>query len=85
MWIEDGAVIEGSVISGKDLDMGSACRIRGPAVATGEMRIHTGCQIGGETYPTTATAPHILVDPGVLVFGTVWARENGRVGGEIAR
>ena len=83
MWIQRGTTIKGSVIS-SELEIESDCRIRGPVVASSEMIIHTGCRLGDEMHPTSVTAPYILVDPGVLAFGTVWARERGRVGGLIA-
>ena len=84
MWIQRGTTIKGSVIS-SELEIESDCRIRGPVVASSEMIIHTGCRLGDEMHPTSVTAPYILVDPGVLAFGSVWARERGRVGGLIAR
>jgi hypothetical protein len=30
-------------------------------------------------HPTTVSAPQIEVEEGVVVFGTMWARELGRV------
>ena len=82
MRMADGVLIEGSVISGGDLEIGGDCRIRGPVVASRTLRIRSGCEIGLPTYATSTIAPSIFVEPGVLVFGTVWARNHGRVGAE---
>jgi cytoskeletal protein CcmA (bactofilin family) len=83
MSIQRGSTIQGSVIGG-ELEIESDCRIRGPVAASGEIIIHTGCRLGEQMHPTSVTAPYILVDPGVLAFGTVWARERGIVAGRIA-
>jgi cytoskeletal protein CcmA (bactofilin family) len=77
---ESGVIIEGSVVSGRDLDIGAGCQIYGPAVARRRLRIREGAQIGSDLHPTSAIAPSIIVDRGVLVYGTVWARESGRTG-----
>jgi hypothetical protein len=81
MSIGDNVGIQGSLISGGDLDIGPGCRIRGPAVASRHLNMRSACQIGTDGHLTSAIAPTISVDPGVLVFGTVWARNDGRVGG----
>jgi cytoskeletal protein CcmA (bactofilin family) len=78
MRMADGVFVDGSVISGRDLEIGGDCRIRGPVVASRTLRIRTGCEIGQPTYATSAIAPSIFVEPGVLVFGTVWARIVGK-------
>jgi predicted acyltransferase (DUF342 family) len=81
MRIEADAFIDGSVTSGRDLEVGNSCRVRGPAVASRRLTVHSGCQIGFEGSPTSAIAPTIFIDSGVLVYGSVWARRYGKAGG----
>lgn len=81
MHIEAAAVVDGSVTSGKDLEIGRGCRVRGPAVAGRRLKVGSGCRIGFEESPTSAIAPSIFIDSGVLVYGSVWARKYGKAGG----
>jgi predicted acyltransferase (DUF342 family) len=78
--IEAGAAIFGSAVSGGDLDMGPASRVSGPAVASRHLKIGADCRIGAADRLTSAIAPIISVEKGAVVYGTVWARESGRVG-----
>jgi len=36
-------------------------------------------QCGSAEHPTTVSAPSIEIEEGVLVFGTLWARDYGQV------
>jgi cytoskeletal protein CcmA (bactofilin family) len=79
MVIEDGVSIEGSLISARKMRIGPNCAIHGPVIAERELVIATGTRCGTEQYPTTVSAPRIEFEEGVVVFGTVWARESGQV------
>jgi hypothetical protein len=48
-------------------------------VAERELAIASGVRCGTLEYPTTVSAPRIEVEEGVVVFGTLWAREHGQV------
>jgi cytoskeletal protein CcmA (bactofilin family) len=79
MVLEDGVSVEGSLISARKMLVGPNCMVHGPIVAERELRIATGARCGTLEHPTTVSAPRIEVEEGVLVFGTLWAREDGQV------
>jgi cytoskeletal protein CcmA (bactofilin family) len=82
MIIESGASIEGSLISAGTVEIGPLCRIHGPVLAERSLTIASGTVCGELGAPTTVSAPKIEVAQGVLVFGSLWARELGRVASE---
>ena len=59
--------------------IGNNCLIHGPVIAERQMKIAAGTRCGSLTQPTTISSPRIDVEEGVVVFGTLWAREYGRV------
>jgi predicted acyltransferase (DUF342 family) len=77
--VEEGVLVTGSLISAKDLRVGQDGLILGPVIAERSIYLTRGTQCGNSVYPTTVSAPEITVEEGVVVFGTVWAREHGRV------
>jgi hypothetical protein len=79
MTVDAGVCVEGGLISASTMHIGPHCRITGPVIAEHGMAIETGTRCGSIRTPTTVTAPTIEVTDGVLVFGTVWARAEGRV------
>jgi cytoskeletal protein CcmA (bactofilin family) len=79
MVIEDGVSVEGSVISARKIHVGPHCVIHGPVVAERELAIAAGTLCGTLEHPTTVSAPTIAVEEGVVLFGTMWAREKGQV------
>lgn len=79
--LESGVTITGSAVSGRDLRVDADCRVHGPTVASRKLRIGPACRIGSEERMASAIAPSIRIAPGTVVYGTVWAREDGRVGG----
>jgi len=79
MVLESGVRVEGSLISAGKLLIGPACLIHGPVISEREMRIQASTQCGDRRTPTTVSALRIEVAEGVLVFGSLWAREHGEV------
>lgn len=79
MFVEVGASVEGSVIGATTIHIGPGCRIGGPLIAEHGVMIESGTECGDSVTPTTVSAPTIELEEGVLVFGTVWARNEGRV------
>jgi cytoskeletal protein CcmA (bactofilin family) len=77
--LEDGVSVEGSLISARSLRIGPRCAIHGPVIAESKLAIATGTRCGTQEHPTTVSAPRIEVEERVVVFGTLWAREQGRV------
>jgi cytoskeletal protein CcmA (bactofilin family) len=77
--VEAGVYVQGSLISAATMHIGPGCRIGGPVVAEHGMEIESGTECGTMRTPTTVSAPTIEVEEGVLVYGTLWARNEGRV------
>lgn len=77
--LESGVRVQGSLISAGKLIIGPRCVIHGPVIAEREMRIEAGSQCGDVRTPTTVSALRIQVAKGVVVFGSLWAREHGEV------
>ncbi len=77
--VDSGASVEGSLISGTTMHVGPGCRIGGPVLAEHGIVIESGTYCGSAVNPTTVGAPTIELEEGVLVFGTLWARNEGRV------
>jgi len=79
MILEPGVTVDGSLISASKMKIGNNCSIHGPVIAERQMTIAAGTRCGSVTHPTTISSPRIDVEEGVVVFGTLWAREYGRV------
>lgn len=73
------STIHGSIVSSADMTIGASCLVRGPVIAEGTVTLEAGAQIGSPAHPTTLTAKHVRMAPGVCLHGTVWAREGGAV------
>jgi cytoskeletal protein CcmA (bactofilin family) len=81
--LESGASVEGSLISASIMQIGSNCTIRGPVIAERMVLIRNGTHCGTLENHTTVSAPEIQVEEGVIVFGTLWARDQGQVVAEV--
>lgn len=77
--IERNVTITGSLVSSKNLIIEGRCAVAGPVVAERQIDIHSGAVIGGASKPTTVSAPVIRVAGDTVVYGTVWAWEQGLV------
>jgi predicted acyltransferase (DUF342 family) len=77
--LENGVVAWGSLISSGELTIGRDCRVRGPVIAEQEATIEPGTYVGSPESHTTVTAPKIAIAEDVVIFGTLWAREQGVV------
>lgn len=77
--IERGVMVAGSLISAGMMRIGASCAIHGPIIAERLMVLESGTRCGTAAAPTTVSAPWIEVEEGVAMFGTLWAREHGRV------
>ncbi len=80
--LEAGVAVEGSLMSASKMRIGANCDIHGPVIAERNMVIESGTHCGAADRPTTVSAPWIEVEKGVMVFGTLWAREHGQVVGK---
>lgn len=77
--LDSGVIAHGSLISATALKIGPDCRLRGPVIAEHAISIQPGTQVGSSQAPTTVSAPTIDIAQGVVVCGTLWARDQGRV------
>jgi len=79
MVVENGVSVEGSLISAQQMRIGPHCAVHGPVIAERGLAIASGTRCGSGENPTTVSAPRIEVEEGVVVFGSLWAREYGQV------
>ena len=79
LFINPGAQVQGSLISERNLVIGPNCRIHGPIIAEREASIGGGTHCGEPQRLSTVSALRMKVASGVVVFGSVWAREHGEV------
>lgn len=77
--IENEAIIDGSVICAERIIVGSRCRLHGPIIAERSMVLYDGTVCGEMHTPTTVSSPEIQIQEGVVIFGTLWARQSGSV------
>jgi cytoskeletal protein CcmA (bactofilin family) len=77
--IDSGVSVDGSLVGGMTAHVGPDCRIGGPVLAERGMVIEAGTHCGTANNPTTVSAPTIELEEGVVVFGSLWARTEGRV------
>ena len=79
--VSEQAEIEGSLVSTSSIHLAEDCFVRGPVISEKRIFISSRAQIGSPESLTTISAPKILIAPGAVVHGTVWARDAGEVGG----
>jgi len=77
--LHDGVSVQGSLMSAREMRIGANCAIRGPIISERFMQVRSGTRCGSPEHATTVSAPWIEVEEGVVVFGTLWARERGQV------
>ena len=73
--------VTGSVMAQGRITLQAGCKVRGLVVSETAIQIDCACVIGAPGHPTTVTAPRIQVGPGVLVYGTLWAGDQGHANG----
>lgn len=76
---DEGCRIAGSVFAEGVVELGPGCSVRGSVVSETAVLLGAGCTVGAPDCPATVAAPRIEVAPGVVVHGTLWASESGRV------
>ncbi len=74
-----GAEVRGAITCEKRVYVFKQARAWGPLVSESDVLIGAGAVIGLPEAQTTVTANNIIVEDGVTVHGTVWAREIGMV------
>jgi len=79
MVVEQGASVEGSIISGRTLHLGARCFVAGPILAEGEVVVARGVHVGTLDALTTISCRAVRIASGCRLHGTVWARIRGLV------
>lgn len=77
--VQAGARIDGALVCSGNMSIGPGCTLGGPLVCEQKIVVEAGTVLGSLALETTATANEIRVREGVVVHGTVWARELGYV------
>jgi cytoskeletal protein CcmA (bactofilin family) len=77
--VESRVRIHGSLICANKLLIGPDCLIQGPIISERDVLIQSGTQCGTANAQTTISATRIRIASGVVVSGSVWAREHGEV------
>jgi len=77
--LERGVFVKGNLISAGRIHIGPRCQISGLVIGEHEVLIETETRCGTAQMLTTVSAPMITLEVGVVVFGTLWARDEGRV------
>lgn len=73
------ASVQGAVTCEKRVYVYRDARTWGPVVSESDILIGANALVGLPDAPTTVTARNIIVEDGVVVHGTLWAREIGMV------
>ncbi len=73
------ASVQGAIVCEKRVYLFKGARAIGPVVSETDVLVGANAVIGLPDSPTTITAKNIIVESGVVVHGTVWAREIGMV------
>ncbi len=71
--------VDDAVVATGAIDIGRDCQIKGPIISESQVLVRRGSVVGTAALPTTISAPRIVVETGVVVHGSVWAREQGQV------
>ena len=79
--IGSGAGVTGAVVCENAVRVLSHAWVGGPLVSESHLLVEAGARLGSRAALTTISAARILAAPGVIVHGTVWARQTGVVWG----
>ena len=79
LYIGKGARIDGPIIGAGAVHIGARCQLAGPIVSERIVHLGAGTRIGTFERPTTLSTPRLVVAPGVMAHGTIWARTAGEV------
>lgn len=77
--LHDRAQVHGAVVGNGSVRTGSDCYVEGPLLTEGEIYLGPGTRVGTPNAPTTVSAPRIHLGSGCVVYGTLWAKVEGRV------
>ena len=75
--LEVGGRVVGNLVAIGRIVLGADCVVQGAVVSETAVLLGPGCVVGAPGAPATVTAPRIVVEAGVTVYGTLWAGEHG--------
>jgi len=71
------SIIRGNLVAQDDILLHDRCIVLGSIISETAIVLGADCIVGAPGRPATVSAPQIVVAPGVVVHGTVWAGESG--------
>jgi hypothetical protein len=77
--LEPGVTVTGALVSGRELETEAHCILAGPVLAEGDLILGSCCRVGSMEEPTTVLAEHSRLRPGVIIHGSLRARDWGEV------
>lgn len=77
--LREGASVQGAVTCEKFIHLFADTSVLGPLFSERDIVIGANAVIGRAEAPTSVNARNILVDPGAVVHGSIWAHEIGMV------
>lgn len=77
--LREGASVQGAVTCEKFIHLYAGTSVLGPLFSERDIVIGADAEIGRADAPTSVNARNILVDPGAVVHGSIWAHEIGMV------
>ena len=77
--IAEGASVHGSIACGATAQIGPGAFLSGPLLAEGDVYLSNGSCVGRPNSLTTIAAPKVHITAGCRVYGSIWARTQGRV------
>ena len=77
--VGERCAILGAITSERRIEVRAGAFVQGPVVSETDVAIGPGVVIGLPEKPTTVTAENIVVQPGAVAHGAVWARDVGLV------
>jgi len=71
--------VQGQVVARGAIALAAHGRIEGNVMSETSIHLASGCVVGSEEQPVSISAPHITVESGVRVHGSLSAYEGGRI------
>lgn len=75
-----GCRVDGNIVARDLIRLNRDCVVLGSVMSETAVTLGENCVVGAPGHPATVTAPRIVVAPGVVVHGTLWATDEGTAG-----
>jgi cytoskeletal protein CcmA (bactofilin family) len=77
--VGNGAAVHGAATCRKRIYIFRDACVWGPVISEADVLVGANARVGLPQAPTTLTARNVIVEDGVVLHGTLWAREIGMV------